>query len=119
MASGDRSLSDVLQDIVGNVQEMVRSEISLAKTEIRAEAVKARSSGLLLGGGAITGAFAMLFLLLTILSALAMVMPVWSAALIVGVLLAGVASAMLAAGIKRFREIRSVPERTVLVAGIR
>jgi uncharacterized membrane protein YqjE len=44
MAGGDRSLSDVLQDILRNVQEMVRSEVRLAKTEIREEAVKAKSS---------------------------------------------------------------------------
>ena len=47
MAAGDRSLSDVLQDIIRNVQEIVRSEVRLAKTEIREEAAKARSSMLL------------------------------------------------------------------------
>jgi hypothetical protein len=40
MAAGDRSLSDVLQDIIRNVQEIVRSEVRLAKTEIREEAAK-------------------------------------------------------------------------------
>ena len=31
----DRSLSDVLQDLLRNLQEIVRSEVRLAKTELR------------------------------------------------------------------------------------
>jgi hypothetical protein len=40
MAVHDRSFADVFQDILHNVQEIVRSEVRLAKTEIREEAVK-------------------------------------------------------------------------------
>jgi uncharacterized membrane protein YqjE len=113
MAAGDRSLSDVLQDIIRNVQEIVRSEVRLAKTEIREEAVKAKSSMLLLGVGGVTALFAMLFLLVTIVYALALVMPSWAAALIVGTVLAVVASVVLMAGMKRFKQIHPTPERTV------
>jgi hypothetical protein len=38
--AGDRSFSEVVQDIIGNVQEIVRSEVRLA-TEMREEAAKA------------------------------------------------------------------------------
>ena len=113
MAAGDRSLSDVFQDIIRNVQEIVRSEVRLAKTEIREEAVKAKSSMLLLGVGGVTALFAMLFLLVTIVYALALVMPSWAAALIVGTVLAVVASVVLMAGMKRFKQIHPTPERTV------
>src|ERR1700682_3918892 len=70
MAAGDRSLSDVFQDIIRNVQEIVRSEVRLAKTEIREEAARAKSPTLLLGAGVVTAIFAMLFLLLMIVSGL-------------------------------------------------
>jgi uncharacterized membrane protein YqjE len=113
MAAGDRSLSDVFQDIVRNVQEIVRSEVRLAKTELREEAIKARAPTLLLGAGAVTAILALLFLLLTIVYALALVMPNWEAALIVGGVLAVVASLMLAAGRRRFKHIHPTPERTV------
>ena len=113
MAAGDRSLSDVLQDIIRNVQEIVRSEVRLAKTEIREEAAKAKSSALLLGAGGVAAIFATLFLLLVIVYALALVMPGWAAALIVGAALAVVASVMLMAGIKRFKQIHPIPARTV------
>ena len=113
MAAEDRSLSDVLQDAIRNVQEIVRSEVRLAKTEIREEAAKTKSLAVLLGAGAVTAFFAILFLLLMIVYALALVMPIWTAALIVGAALAVVASVMLTAAIRRFKQIHPTPERTV------
>jgi uncharacterized membrane protein YqjE len=113
MAAEDRSLSDVLQDVIRNVQEIVRSEVRLAKTEMREEAAKAKSATLLLGAGAVTAIFAILFLLLMIVHALALVMPSWAAALIVGAVLAVVAGVTLPAGVRRFKLIHPTPERTV------
>ena len=113
MAAGDRSLSDVLQDIIRNVQEIVRSEVRLAKTEIREEAAKARSSMLLLAAGAVTAILAIVFLLLMIVYALTLVTPGWAAALIVGTILAVVASVMLTADVRRFKQIHPTPERTI------
>ena len=113
MAIADRSFSDVFQDIIRNAQEMVRSEVRLAKTEIREEVVKAKSSLGLLGAGAVTAIFAILFLLLMIFFALVLVMPAWAAALILGASLAVVASVMLTMGVTRFKQIHATPERTV------
>ena len=113
MAAEDRSFSDVVQAILGNVQEIVRSEVRLAKIEIGEEAAKAKSSTLLLGAGAVTAIFAMLFFLLMIVYALTLVIPSWAAALIVGAALAVVASVMLTAGVRRFKQIHPTPERTV------
>ena len=113
MAAGDRSLSDVFQDIIRNVQEIVRSEVRLAKTEVREEAARAKSPTLLFGAGVVTAIFAMLFLLLMIVYALGLVMPSWEAALIVGAVLAVVASVILTAAIGRFKQIHPAPERTV------
>ena len=113
MAAEDRSLSDVLEDVIRNVQEIVRSEVRLAKTEIREEAGKAKSATLLLGAGAVTAIFAILFLLLMIVHALALVMPSRAAALVVGTALAVVASVMLPAGVRRFKQIPPTRERMV------
>jgi uncharacterized membrane protein YqjE len=113
MAAEDRSFSDVLQDILHNVQEIVRSEVRLAKTEIREEAEKAKSSAVLLGGGAVAAIFAILFLLLMIVHALSLAMPSWAAALLVGATLAVVATLMLTAAVKRFKQTHPTPERTV------
>ncbi len=113
MATGERSVSDVLHDIIRDVQEIVRSEVRLAKTEIRDEVGKATQSAVLLGGGTITAIFAMFFLLLAVVYALSLVMASWAAAVIVGAALAVVAAVMATAGIKRLKQIQPAPSRAV------
>lgn len=108
----DRSVSAVLQDILRNFQEIVRSEVRLAKAEVREEATKAKSAGLLIGIGTLSGIFAALFLLLMIVYALATVIPNWAASLIVAVALAIVAGIMLSAGRNRLKQIRPTLEDT-------
>lgn len=113
MGVENRTFSDVMQDIVGNVQEIVRSEVRLAKTEVQEEAGKAKSSAVLLGAGALTAIFGILFLLLTIVNALSLVMPRYAATLIVGASLAVIATVMVTAGLRRFRQIYPTSERAV------
>ena len=113
MSAGDRSFAEILQDVISNVQEIVRSEVRLAKAEIKEEAAKAKSSAMLLGVGAASAVFAVLFLLLMTVYALTLVMPNWAAALVVGGTLAIVAAVSLTAGMKRFKEIHPTPERTL------
>jgi len=113
MALGERSIADVLQDIIRDVQEIVRSEVRLAKTELREEAVKAKTAAGLLGAAAVTAFFAVLFVLLALVYALAIVMSGWAAALIVGVGLAVVATVMVMAGLKRWKQIQATPARAM------
>jgi uncharacterized membrane protein YqjE len=113
MGANERSFSDLFQDIVRDLQEIVRSEVRLAKTEIRDEAVKTKAALLLLAAGAMASTFAVLFLLLTIVYALSRIMPDWAAALIVGAALAATAGVLLNVGLKRFKQIHPTPERTV------
>ena len=47
----ERSVSDVLQDILRNLQDMVRSEIRLAKVEIREEVRRVVSSSVWIAAG--------------------------------------------------------------------
>jgi len=113
MPMNDRPFSDVVQDIIHNVQEIVRSEVRLAKTEIREEAGKAKSAGLLIGIGAFTAFFAVAFLLVTAVYALSLVLPSWAAALIVAITLAVAAGITLNTGLKRFKAVHATPERTI------
>lgn len=111
--AGDRALSDVLQDIVRNVQEIIRSEVSLAKAEIREEASKAFSATMWTVAGALAALFAGLFLLWTIVFALSLMLPMWGAALVVTAVLAMAASVLSAMGVRRFKRVHPTPERTV------
>lgn len=108
-----RSIADVVEDIVGNFQTIIRSEVRLAKTEITEEAGKAgRAAGLLAGGG-VAGLFATWLLLLTILFALATVIPMWGAALSLFVVMAALTVVLVMAGRKRFKIVRARPEKTI------
>jgi uncharacterized membrane protein YqjE len=106
----DRTLSAVLYDIVGNVQEIIRAEVRLAKTEVKAEAAKASAAGLMLGFGALMLAFSLLFVLVAIVYGLSLVMPVWAAALIVAVVTGLLAAIFVRIGLKRFRTVRAAPK---------
>ena len=108
-----RSISSVLGDIVQNVQEIVGSELRLAKTEIAEEISKARGAGMLLGLGTFCAIFAVLFLLLALMFGLSNVVPMWAAALIVAIPMGMAAGIMCYLGRKRFRNVHPIPDRAV------
>jgi uncharacterized membrane protein YqjE len=109
----ERSVSDVLQDIVRNLQDMVRSEIRLAKVEIREEARRAISSGIWIAVGTVGAVSAWIFLLWTLAYALATRMPMWAATLVVAVVMAAAAAVLIMGGIRSAKRIQPIPERTV------
>ena len=109
----ERSISDVLQDILRNVQEMVRSEMRLAKVEIREEVRRAISSSVWIAAGAVVAVSAWLFLLWTLAYALATRMPMWAATLVVSVVMGASATVLIMGGIRRAKRIQAIPERTV------
>jgi len=110
MAAGIRSIPEILQDVLANIQDIVRAEVRLAKAELGEELNRARSAGLLIGVGAVAAIFSTLFLLLACVYALGRVVPNWAAALIVAAA-AGVAAAVtLGLGLKRLKTIQAAPK---------
>jgi uncharacterized membrane protein YqjE len=109
MATADRPIAAVLHDIVSNVQDIVRSEVRLAKTEISEEVAKARAASVLCGIGALMLSFSTLFVLLAIVYALSDVVPAWAAALIVAAGVGLIAAICLGMGMKRFKAMRAPP----------
>ena len=110
MPPADRSITAVLHDIVGNIQDIVRCEIRMAKTEITEELGKSRSAGVLVGIGMLMLAFSALFLLLAAVYALSLLVPEWAAALIVGAGVGATAALCFGVGIKRFKVVRAAPK---------
>lgn len=110
---GERSFSDVLESIVGNVQSIIRSEIQLAKTEVKEEATNAARATGILAGGAVFGLYAVGFLLLTIVRALENVTPPWLASLIVAVLVGVAAFVAISTGRDRLKHVHPTPDRTI------
>jgi uncharacterized membrane protein YqjE len=113
MSTTERSISVVLQDIVRNIQDIVRSEVRLAKAEIREELTKTRSASLLFAVGAVSAIFSVLFFLLTVVYALSLVIPAWSAAFCVATGIGIVAGVTAIAGVRRFKTINAAAPKTV------
>ena len=109
----DRSISGLLHAIAGNVQGIIRSELLLAKTEIKEEGLRAAKAAPLLIGGAALGLYAFGFLLLACVYALALVLGTWAAALIVAVALGIIAASLLGVGLKRAKDIGPAIPKTI------
>jgi len=109
----DRSVADVLQDILHNVQDILRSEVRLAKAEIRQEATQAAAAALWMTIGVVGLLSAWMFLLWTAVYALTTVLPLWAATLVIAVAVACAGGTVLTAGLRRFTRMKPMPERTI------
>jgi hypothetical protein len=102
-----------LHDIVRNVQDILRSEVRLAKAEIRHEATQAASAALWMTIGIVGLMSAWMFLLWTAVYALATILPIWAATLVIAAAVASIGGVLMIAGLRRFARITPMPERTV------
>jgi uncharacterized membrane protein YqjE len=109
----ERPITAILHDIVSDIQEIIRSEIRLAKVELGEQAGKAGKAAGMLAAGGIIGLYALGFLLLACVYALAIVLPSWAAALIVCVICASIAGALMVIGRKRIKQVQAKPDRTI------
>lgn len=109
----DRSLADVVRDIIGDIQNIVRSEVRLAKAEMQEEAGKTIRAAGMLAGGALVALFAVGCLVLCLIYALSNVVAPWLAALLVGVGLLVLAGVLVSIGRNRLKDVTPTPEKTV------
>jgi uncharacterized membrane protein YqjE len=110
MAASIRSIPEIVKDVLGNIQDIVRAEVRLAKAEIGEELSSARTAGVLLGVGAVAAIFSALFLLLACVYALSRVMPNWAAALVVAAVVGVAAAVTLGRGLKHLKTIQAAPK---------
>jgi uncharacterized membrane protein YqjE len=115
MEARDRSMADVVKDIIGNVQDMIRSEVRLAKAELREETTRTLGGAKMLGVAAGLGFFAGAFLLTGIALLLALVMPAWMATLLMAVVLGAPAAILFAKG----RSQLTVPTPTKTIDNVK
>lgn len=112
-----RPFLDVLTDIFGNLQDIVRSEIRLATAEIANQLRSARSSAIALGVALLCSAFTILFLLLSGMYALTQAMPTWGAALCVALIMALCSCLAFVIAGRRARARRNIASTTSAAFG--
>jgi len=100
----ERSLGEIFSDVANDLSTLIKQEMELAKTEMKAEAKKAGKGAGLLGGAGLAGYMVLLFLSLTAVFALDEGMPLWLAALIVTAVWAVVAAVLAVTGRSAIRQ---------------
>jgi uncharacterized membrane protein YqjE len=106
MAPSDRPISEILENIVRNVQEIVRYELRLAKVELRRDAQTLLNSTIWMGVGAVCALLSAGVLVAAIVAALAIVMPVWGSALVVAVALGILAAVLVKVGTRKLSAVQ-------------
>jgi hypothetical protein len=110
---GERSLGELFGDLAQQTTTLVRDEVRLATTEMTHKATEAgKDVGLIAGGAAVAHAGA-LAVIAGLIIALAQVIAAWLAALIVGVVIAGVGYALAQKGLTALKRLDPVPRATV------
>jgi uncharacterized membrane protein YqjE len=109
----ERSIASLVKDIVGNLQEIIRGEVRLAKVEVREELAKARRAVVMLAAGGIFGVLAIAFLLMTGRDLLATVVQPWLATLIVAAGAAAIAGLLVVLGSMRVKRVALPPPQTI------
>ena len=108
----DSSIAEILQDVIGDVQEILRSELRLAKAETRVEVSKAAKSRGIVAAGIVLGFYALGFLLLTTMFGLEVALAPWLSTLIVALALTALTTVLVILGRSRMKQIH-IPEKTV------
>jgi xanthine/uracil permease len=108
-----RSLGQLFTDLMNEARTLLRQEVRLAKTELTEKASRVGKDVTSLAiGGAIANA-GMLAIVAAGVMGLANVVPAWLAALIVGVVVAGIGLGMIQQGRKNLAQEDLNPRKTV------
>ena len=109
----ERPLGELFSDLATETSNLVRNEVALAKVELTS---KANKLGKNIGSLAIGGAVAYAGLLgvgAGVIMLLGRVIPNWLAAIIVGLVVAGIAWLMIGKAMTALRNVELKPEETV------
>jgi len=108
-----RSVGDLVSEVTGDLTTLMRQEISLAKAEIKQEAVTTGKAAGMLGGAGFAGYMVALFASIALWWTLANGMDEAWAALIVAVLWGVIGAVLAVVGRAKLRSVNPKPERTM------
>jgi hypothetical protein len=112
----DRSLGELVSQLSEQTSRLVRQEVELAKVEIKNSAKHAGIGAGLFSAAGLLSAYAVAVLIATGIIALDLAMPLWLAALIVGVALAAAAAVAAAVGKSQVERATPVADRAIETA---
>ena len=113
MVKEEKSLGDLFSELASETSTLVRQEVALAQTELTSKATKVgKNVGFLAVGGFVAYA-AVLCVLAGVIILLGSVIPLWLSAIIVGLVVGGVAFFLITSALAELRKVDPVPRDTV------
>jgi uncharacterized membrane protein YqjE len=106
-------LGALLGGIANDVQDLVRGEIALARSELEQKFERFVLAAIWVLGGALLGFAGLVVMLQGVAAALALAMPVWLASLIVGIVIIAIGAAFAKSGLAMLSLKSLTPDRTV------
>ena len=112
--TAQKSTAELVKTASEQIQRLVRDELKLAQAELARKGKHAGLGAGLFGAGGLIALYGVAALLTAVVLLLAYVMPAWVAAVIVGVLLLGVAGVLALVGKKQVQQATpAAPEEAV------
>ena len=112
--ASQQSTAELVKNASEQISRLVRDELRLAQAELARKGKHAGVGAGLFGGAGLVALYGVAALLTAVVLLLAYVMPAWLAAVIVGVVLLGIAGALALVGRKQVRQVAPVvPEDVV------
>ncbi|MCT9010771.1 phage holin family protein [Streptomyces rhizosphaerihabitans] len=94
-------MGELVQQASQQLTELVRGEMKLAQAEMREKGKRYGKSGSLFGGASLVGFLTLQALVASVIAAMALLLPVWAAALIVTAALGVIAAVLALSGKKQ------------------
>jgi Flp pilus assembly protein TadB len=112
--TNQKTTAELVKTASEQIQRLVRDELKLAQAELTQKGKHAGLGAGLFGAGGLIALYGVAAILTAVVLLLAYVMPAWVAAVIVGVLLLGVAGVLALVGKKQVQQATpAAPEETV------
>jgi Putative Actinobacterial Holin-X, holin superfamily III len=114
MASDNRTLVEMFAELSREIRTLVQQEIRLARIELTEKASKlGKSVSFVIGGGVIAYAGFLAIVAALVLAFIAMGLPAWAGALLVGIMLAGIGYLLFRSGLAGLRPQELKPLQTI------
>jgi hypothetical protein len=109
-----RTIVNLFADVIGDTVHLFQTEIRLIRAEINEKIARLANGGTLIGAGALAAVAAVFLLLQDIVRWLAVAgLPDQWGYLLVGIVVAAIATALLMGGVNRIKSTNLVPDRTL------
>ena len=109
---GGLGLGELLGHVATDIQDLVRGEVRLARSELDQKLDRVIMAAIWLIGGALVAFAGLVVILQGVAAALALVLPTWAASLIVGVLIVVVGALLARCGLAMLSLKTLTPVRT-------